>query len=244
MSKNKKFTPLIFIPIAVAVFVLIFLAVSGHLTKTEDIKKPTAETSISVVNDETTEPTSANTDGKVTLCAVGDNLIHNTLIDAGKQEDGSYDYTCLYKNIAPVIQKYDMSVIDQETVLGGSEFEYTGYPVFNSPQEVGDAAIKAGFDIFNCANNHIMDKGSQGVMNEIDYFKKQKDIVYLGINEDEQSYNTVKYYVKNNITFALLNYTYGTNGIDLPSDKPWLVNLINKNKVTKDIKEARENLQN
>ena len=79
MSKNKKFTPLIFIPIAVAVFVLIFLAVSGHLTKTEDIKKPTAETSISVVNDETTEPTSANTDGKVTLCAVGDNLIHNTL---------------------------------------------------------------------------------------------------------------------------------------------------------------------
>ena len=115
MSKNKKFTPLIFIPIAVAVFVLIFLAVSGHLTKTEDIKKPTAETSISVVNDETTEPTSANTDGKVTLCAVGDNLIHNTLIDAGKQEDGSYDYTCLYKNIAPVIQKYDMSVIDQET---------------------------------------------------------------------------------------------------------------------------------
>ena len=193
MSKNKKFTPLIFIPIAVAVFVLIFLAVSGHLTKTEDIKKPTAETSISVVNDETTEPTSANTDGKVTLCAVGDNLIHNTLIDAGKQEDGNYDYTCLYKNIAPVIQKYDMSVIDQETVLGGSEFEYTGYPVFNSPQEIGDAAIKAGFDIFNCANNHIMDKGSQGVMNEIDYFKKQKDIVYLGINEDEQSYNTVKY---------------------------------------------------
>ena len=127
MSKNKKFTPLIFIPIAVAVFVLIFLAVSGHLTKTEDIKKPTAETSISVVNDETTEPTSANTDGKVTLCAVGDNLIHNTLIDAGKQEDGNYDYTCLYKNIAPVIQKYDMSVIDQETVLGGSEFEYTGF---------------------------------------------------------------------------------------------------------------------
>ena len=78
-------------------------------------------------------------------------------------------------------------------------------------------------------------------MNEINYFKKQKDIVYLGINEDEQSYNTVKYYVKNNITFALLNYTYGTNGIDLPSDKPWLVNLMNKDKVTKDIKEAREN---
>ena len=113
--------------------------------------------------------------------------------------------------------------------------------MFNSPQEIGDATINAGFDIFNCANNHIMDKGSQGIMNEIEYFKKHKDVVYLGINEDEKSYNTIKYYVKNNITFALLNYTYGTNGIDLPSDKPWIVNMMDKDKVTKDIKEARAN---
>ena len=238
---EKKFNPLILIPIAVAIFVLIFRAVSGHLTKGEDAKNPTASTAVSAVNEETTVQTSQDTNGKVTLCAVGDNLIHNTLIEAGKQSDGTYDYTCLYQNISPVIQKYDMAVIDQETVLGGSDFEYTGYPVFNSPQEVGDAAIKAGFNIFKCANNHIMDKGSQGIMNEIEYFKKQKDIVYLGINEDEKSYNTIKYYVKNNITFALLNYTYGTNGIDLPSDKPWIVNMMNKDKVTKDIKEARAN---
>ncbi len=241
MSKNKKFSPIILIPIFVAIFVLIVLAVSGHLTRTEDIKEPTAETSVSAVNEQSSEPVSENSDGKVTLCAVGDNLIHNTLIDAGKQEDGSYDYTSLYQNIAPVIQKYDVSVIDQETVLGGSDFEYSGYPVFNSPQEIGDAAINAGFDIFNCANNHIMDKGSQGIMNEIEYFKKHKNVVYLGINEDEKSYNTIKYYVKNNITFALLNYTYGTNGIDLPSDKPWIVNMMDKDKVTKDIKEARAN---
>ena len=174
MSKNKKFSPIILIPIFVAIFVLIVLAVSGHLTRTEDIKEPTAETSVSAVNEQNSEPVSENSDGKVTLCAVGDNLIHNTLIDAGKQEDGSYDYTSLYQNIAPVIQKYDVSVIDQETVLGGSDFEYTGYPVFNSPQEIGDAAINAGFDVFNCANNHIMDKGSQGIMNEIEYFKKEK----------------------------------------------------------------------
>ena len=166
---KKKFNPLILIPIFIAIFVLIVLAVSGHLTKSEDAKKPTATTAVSAVNEETTMPVSEDTNGKVTLCAVGDNLIHNTLIAAGEQSDGTYDYTCLYKNISPVIQKYDMAVIDQETVLGGSDFEYTGYPVFNSPQEVGDAAIKAGFNIFNCANNHIMDKGSQGIMNEINY---------------------------------------------------------------------------
>ena len=74
MSNNKKFSPIILIPIFVAIFVLIVLAVSGHLTRTEDIKEPTAETSVSAVNEQNSEPVSENSDGKVTLCAVGDNL--------------------------------------------------------------------------------------------------------------------------------------------------------------------------
>lgn len=68
--------------------------------KNRRYKELTAETSVSAVNEQNSEPVSENSDGKVTLCAVGDNLIHNTLIDAGKQEDGSYDYTSLYQNIA------------------------------------------------------------------------------------------------------------------------------------------------
>lgn len=241
MEAKKKLNPLIFIPVAVAALVLIILAVSGNITRSEDEKSPTATTAVSVANGETTEPQSENTDGSVTLCAVGDNLIHNTLLAAGEQDDGSYDFTSLYQNISPLIQKYDISVIDQETVLGGSDFDYTGYPSFNSPDAVGDAAIAAGFDVFACANNHIMDMGSQGVMHEIEYFKKKKDIVQIGVNADEKSYNSITYYVKNNITFALLNYTYGTNGIDLPSDKSWLVDMMDKDKVTSDIKEARAN---
>lgn len=58
MSKNKKFSPIILIPIFVAIFVLIVLAVSGHLTRTEDIKEPTAETSVSAVNEQNSEPVS------------------------------------------------------------------------------------------------------------------------------------------------------------------------------------------
>ena len=88
----------------------------------------------------------------VSLVAVGDNLIHNTLISAGEQEDGTLNYTSFYEHIKNDISSADVAVINQETILGGSEFEYTGYPTFNSPWEVGTAAIDAGFDIFTCAH--------------------------------------------------------------------------------------------
>lgn len=239
-EKNNKNKLLILIPIVLAIVMLIGFAVSGSITKKADEKSPTATTAVSVANEEETTAKKQAVNSKVTIAAVGDNLIHNTLIAAGEQEDSSLDYTSLYANIKPDIEKADIAVIDQETVLGGSSFEYTGYPVFNSPWEVGDAAIDAGFDIFACANNHIMDKGWAGIEKEIEYFSDKK-VVQLGVNADERAYNQITYYEKNGITFSLLNYTYGTNGIPLPEDKPWCVNLLDKEKVTADIKEARAN---
>ncbi|MGN0534753.1 MAG: CapA family protein [Eubacterium sp.] len=237
MEKKKRLI-LILIPIIAAVVILIAFAVSGHITKNSDKEAPTAQTSAVPVNEDTTKK---EQDAKVTLLAVGDNLIHNTLISAGEQADGSLNYDSLYANIKPEIEKFDIAVIDQETILGGSSFEYTGYPVFNSPWEVGEAAIGAGFDIFNCATNHTMDKGWAGIEKEIEFFSNHKEVVQLGVNANEEGYNKITYYEKNGITFALLNYTYGTNGIPLPEDKPWCVNLMDKDKITKDVTEARKN---
>lgn len=240
ISKNKK-NLFLLIPIAVAILVVIVFAITGNATKKADEKNPTAATSVSLVNEEESSTEEKEQDAKVTIVAVGDNLIHNTLIAAGEQEDGTLDYTSLYANIKPEIEKADIAIIDQETILGGSEFEYTGYPIFNSPWEIGDAAIDAGFDIFNCATNHTLDKGWAGIENEIEYFSTKEGVVRLGVNANEQEYNQITYYEKNGITFSLLNYTYGTNGIPLPEDKPWCVNLLDKDKVTADIKEARAN---
>lgn len=240
-EKKKKKNLWVLAPVALALAVFIGLAVSGNITKNSDLESPTATTEVSVVNEEeTTKGSTEVVNSKVTLIAVGDNLIHNTLIAAGEQEDGSLDYTSLYAKIKPDIEKADIAVIDQETILGGDSFEYTGYPLFNSPWEIGDAAIDAGFDIFNCATNHTMDMGWAGIEKELEYFSDKKNVVALGINADEREYNTITYYEKNSITFALLNYTYGTNGISLPEDKPWCVNLLDEEKVTADIKEARE----
>lgn len=236
IKKNKNLY--ILIPIAIAVAVIIAFAISGHITKKSDKENPTATTAVSVAN-ENEEAKKEITNSKVSIVAVGDNLIHNTVIAAGEMDDGTRDYTSLYANMKADIEKADIAIINQETILGGEAFEYTGYPMFNSPWEIGDAAIDAGFDVFTCATNHTMDMGYSGIEREIEYFSQHKNVVQIGVSNTAD--RNITYYEKNGITFSFLNYTYGTNGIDLPSDKPWCVNLFDKELVEADIKEARAN---
>lgn len=233
--KRKKLAGVI-IPVVLAVLVVCGFAVSGHITKNLDGETPTAETSSETTTEATTESVST-----VTLVAVGDNLIHNTLISAGEQEDGTLDYSSFYANIKSDISAADIAVINQETILGGSEFEYTGYPTFNSPWEIGIAAIEAGFDIFTCATNHSLDKGYAGIEQECLFFDEHPEVVHVGTNDSEEDYNSIVYYEKNGIRFAILNYTYGTNGISIPESTPWCVNMMDEDKITSDVTTAREN---
>lgn len=237
MDEKKKNLMGLLIPVITAVLVVIAFAVSGHITKNMDAVEPTAQVSEAEI---TTEPVTQES-SKVTLVAVGDNLIHNTLIDAGKGSDGGLDYTSFYANIKKDISSADIAVINQETMLGGAEFEYSGYPQFNTPWEVGEAAIDAGFDIFTCATNHSMDVGFKGIEQECRFFDAHPEVVHIGTNDTEEEYNTVVYYEKNNIKFALLNYTYGTNGISRPEGKGWCVNMMDKEKITADVTAARQN---
>jgi len=238
--KNKKldFKSLlpVLIPLFAAVLVVCTLAVSGKIAKTSDEKSPSATQTQTQVTDTTKTP-----DSKVTIVAVGDNLIHNTLISAGEKENGTRDYNSFYEDISQYIKPADIAVINQETILGGSSFEYSGYPEFNTPWEVGEAAINAGFDIFTCATNHALDRRSAGIEKELEFFSKHPEVVHIGTNASEEDYNKITYYEKNGITFALLNWTYGTNGIPIPSDKPYIVNMLSEEKVRKDITEARKN---
>lgn len=237
-KENKKsFKDLIpiIIPIVVAIIVVVGLAISGKVTANRDLVEPTVTATQAPVTEET-KPT----DTKVSIVAVGDNLIHNTLIDAGKQDDGSLDYTSFYENIAGYVKSADIACINQETMLGGPDFEYLGYPCFNTPWEVGEAAINAGFDVFTCATNHSLDvQKFSGIEAECKFFDQHPEVTHIGTNDTEEDYNNIVYYEKNGIKFALLNYTYGTNGISIPNDRPWCVNMLDEEKVTADLKKAR-----
>ncbi len=178
---------------------------------------------------------------EVSLVMVGDNLLHMPLIKNGEQPDGTYNFDTLYEDMKPYFEEADISVIVQETVLAGPEFKYSGYPMFNTPQAVGDSIKNAGFDVVLHATNHTLDKGSKGVENTIEYWKKHPEIKVLGINESQDSQNEVTLYEKNGIKFAFLNYTDSTNGIPLPKNKDYLVNTVNEEKIISDLTYAENN---
>jgi len=195
------------------------------------------EEAISAISDDviTVETPSSS---QVTFLTVGDNLIHLEVVQSGLKKNGTYNFDHLYSNLKKEISSVDIAVINQETILGGSTFPYSGYPNFNSPTEIGDAVIHAGFDVVLQATNHTMDMGYRGIKNTFSYWAQHPEITVLGINKSQEASQKITVLEKNGIKLALLNYTYGLNGYSLPKDKPYLVNLLDKKKMQQDIKLA------
>lgn len=195
-----------------------------------------------VTTEEPTEPEPTST--SVKLVAVGDILIHTPLLDEGLQEDGSYDFKFLFEIMKSDFESADIAVVNQESVLGGKELGYDGYPNFNSPDEVGDAIVDAGFDVVLHATNHAMDVRIEGVHNTIEYWKKKGDaITMLGFNESAEELCKPKYIERNGIKFAMFNYTYGLNGYVLPEGEEYRVNLLddsNRELIVSEIHKAKE----
>ena len=176
------------------------------------------------------------------IVMIGDMLMHDRIIESGLKEDGSYNFDHLFVNVKDFITEADIAIVNQEAILGGPDFAYTGYPCFNSPFELGDALVNAGFNVVLHATNHTMDKGGKAVTNCMDFWDTNyPDVAYLGINRSQEDQNENIYvYEDNGIKVAILNYTYGTNGIPLPSDMPYLVNLMDEDKIRADIQKAEE----
>ena len=158
----------------------------------------------------------------LTIVAVGDNLYHEVMFRDG--EEG--DYETVYSGIRNLTEKADIAFINQETLLAGEDLGLSGYPLFNSPQKLGQAVAAIGFNVVNHATNHIMDKGEAGVFRTMDFWDALHEVTVLGIHPSEEVRNLPKLVEKNNITLGFLSYTYGTNGIGIPEDKPYLVSLI------------------
>ena len=177
----------------------------------------------------------------IDLLMIGDILVHEPVYKSGIQNDGTLNYDHFFYNIQSDLDEAEIKIVNQETILGGMDLGFSSYPCFNSPQEIGDAEAKAGFNVILHATNHTMDKGYKAIENTINFWKENyPEIAVLGINEKEKDQNNIYIYNQNGFKVALLNYTYGTNGIPLPSDKPYLVNLMDKERITNDVKLAQE----
>lgn len=178
-------------------------------------------------------------EARVTLMAVGDNLIHNTVYWSAEQPDGSYDFTPMYADIKPFVSSYDIACINQETIFVKNPAEYDNYPRFGSPTAVGDALVDAGFDVIEHATNHCYDKLDTGIGDSLSFWREtHPEITVLGIHDSQQDADTVRVVEKNGVTIAFLNYTYGLN-YQMPANA-FTVDQLKEDKVNADILKAKE----
>lgn len=173
------------------------------------------------------------------MVAVGDNMIHDAIIQAGKKNDWNFDF--LYENIKKDIENADVAFVNQETPFVKSHSAAAGYPDFATPTEVGDALAAAGFDVVTHATEHIFDQGSDGIINSVSFWKKNyPEITRLGIHSDEEEKN---YEIRNvkNFKIALLNYsTLLSENHKIEKDETYMINLYSEKNVKADLEAAKE----
>lgn len=158
----------------------------------------------------------------VTLMALGDNLIHNTVYWSAELPEGGYDFTPFYADIRPTVQSYDLACINQETIFVKDRSMLSNYPAFGSPTEVGDALTDTGFDVVSCATNHCYDKLDTGILDTCSYWREaDPHMTVLGIHDSEADAAALRVVECNGIRIAMLNYTYGLN-YSAPQKK-WMV---------------------
>ena len=170
------------------------------------------------------------------LLFVGDLMQHQGQIDAARTARG-YDYTDCFAYVKEVISQADFAVANLEVTLGGKP--YRGYPAFSAPDEYLTAIHDAGFNVLLTANNHCLDRGRKGLertLRLIDSLHIPAAGTYTDIEDRRTRYPLLL--EKKGFRIALLNYTYGTNGIPVPS--PAVVNLIDTTVIAQDIEKARQ----
>ena len=116
---------------------------------------------------------------------------------SGLQEDGSYNYDHLFKNVKKHMENTDISLANQEVILGGTDLGISAYPAFNAPQELGDSLVQSGFNTILHATNHTLDKGEKGVDSALTYWKeKHPETTVLGIHESQEDRDQIYIFEK------------------------------------------------
>jgi poly-gamma-glutamate capsule biosynthesis protein CapA/YwtB (metallophosphatase superfamily) len=175
---------------------------------------------------------------RLSLLFAGDIMGHDSQIASAYNPDtGSYDYSSCFQFVKRYLESADIAIGNLELTLAGPP--YTGYPQFSSPVSLAVTLKKVGFDVLVTANNHAVDRGKQGIEHTISVLDSL-DIMHTGTFTDEvPRLNDYPMMLrKNGFTIALMNYTFGTNGIPVPD--PAIVNQIDTVLIGKDIQEAKQ----
>lgn len=205
-------------------FIFFLLLITGCMTKNEIPKV------ITVQRDSLSE---------LSFAVVGDLMCHSTQYDYARVSADSFNFNNVFKYVKPFFDTTDFVMGNFESVTAGDSIGYRGYPVFNTPDSFISSLKYAGFDILFTANNHAYDKRQYGLKRTIEVINKN-DLSYSGTYYSKRDSDSIRVYNKNGISFSLLSYSYGTNGIQVPKKYNYSINIIDTLKIKQDIWKAKK----
>ena len=234
VQRKKRLT----ITIGISVVALLIV---GTIVGVQISKKQKADKAAEKARQEKLAKEKEQEEHTIEFLAVGDNIAHQAIRESGMQEDGVWNYDHVYQYVKEDVEAADLALVTQETVFVEDRNQVSGYPSFGTPPEFGDALVNTGFDVVAHATNHIMDKGTKSIEYTMDWWKNNHpETEILGIHESKEAAEKISVIKCKKLKLAMLNYTYGLNGIELPSDKQYLVDVFDEDKAREDFKKAKE----
>lgn len=230
--------------IGIGVLALLMSACSDAAPSPRPSDNEIATPSESSVSEHTVSPTDSASDlppepvpikREASLIAVGDIMVHTPQLPAYYDPSTKrYSFDPWFEQVKPIFQTGDWVFGNIETPLAGQDLKYSGYPRFNAPAELADALVDAGFNVVSTANNHTMDRGFPGVVRTLDHIRKT-GLIPVGTAIDSTDAMRLTIEERNGIRMGFLAYTFGTNGIPIPEDKAFAVNLIDSEAIVRQI---------
>ena len=176
----------------------------------------------------------------ISMSVIGDIMCHNSqYTDAYNSSTGTYDFSYVFEDIKNYISSTDIAIGNLETTFAGKERGYSNYPRFNTPEQLATDLKELGIDVLSTANNHSMDTNYKGVVSTLN-FLDEAGISHTGTYATPQDQNKILVKDVNGIKIAFLAFTYGTNGIPVPEDNKYCVNLIDENLILNQIALAKK----
>jgi len=219
------------------VFFVIFALTIGIVILSQNQNEKNVDKSKDDVNENTDKVVEElPKEKRMSIISVGDILIHESVYKDAEKEDGTYDFHYMFTDIEPIIKKYDLKFCNQESNIGGKTLGISGYPSFNSPDEIGDELVSLGFNLISLANNHTLDKGEDAALYSNSYWKS-KNVNFAGSYSSSEERNEVKIYEQNGIKYAFLAYTTISNA---KVRKDYLLNMYSADKAKEDIEKVKD----
>lgn len=171
---------------------------------------------------ETTTDSSASSGSasSARLMIAGDNVVYKTIYTQANEKAGGngYDFSSAYDGIKDIISKSDLAVISQNTVMDDKN-EPSASPEFNTPDQMLDKLIDLGFEVFNQANDHIMDMGLSGAINDIALFKANENRALLtGLYENKEEMMKPQVKEVNGIKISFVGITQSLGDYELSEE--------------------------